>query len=424
MKYNRTAPFLKGSLKQVKSNKGRFILTVSGIILASILFLTANIVIKTYVNSLYDEARKCSREGVVVTGNLSEDIWLDMNMHFSDINKNIFFPTIGSFAYIYNNDKLQLNVIPMIVGTGNNFLNYPIYSIQGYTTIFESKIVEGRDISKEDLLNKNRVVVISEQAEHIIFGKESAIGKNLELSLNDSIDTENFQIIGVYKNSMDEQTNSDLISYVTKKKMASTNILINCYIPYTIYKDYSALENVNIKAVVFDTGTNLKKKEKILGYYSTNDLVEVDYKEKKISQIDYINKDTLLVTHILMIVMMVIAGLNLFNSIMFSIRERVSEIGIRKAVGATNAEILKQFMIEGIVTTLIGGFFSAVIVTILVTGIQIWFNRFTVMNVKIIYTFRMLIEMMCYEIIMGLIFSIIPAIIAAKTKVIDAIRFD
>ena len=67
---------------------------------------------------------------------------------------------------------------------------------------------------------------------------------------------------------------------------------------------------------------------------------------------------------------MMLAGMNIFNTLMFSLKERTNEIGIKKALGASNEDILLQFILEAIFIGTIGAIVG--IVLSLIFGIFIW----------------------------------------------------
>ena len=177
-------------------------------------------------------------------------------------------------------------------------------------------------------------------------------------------------------------------------------------------------------AVILYSKEDVNVKTEIEHYYGAEEFVQVSYSEKKLSDVHQLNRDMIMIMGYIMLIMVVIAGFNLFNSMMFSIKERVSEIGIRKALGAESVDIMIQFLVEGIVFAIIGAMISVIVTTIFFVCAQIYINFFTVLNINIEYTFSMILEMGCYILSMAIIFSFIPAWIASKTNIIDAIRFD
>lgn len=425
MNYNKNMLFLRGCLIQVRSSKSRLFLTVTGVILASVLFLTASITIETYVSDLYTEAKACSSEGVLLTGTIQKEFLNDMELKFPHMSKSEFMTPVTSFSYLFTSHDFNFVVIPIVIGTSSSFMDTPVYSTQGVSSMYTSNIVQGRDISNEDITQKKRVVVISKLAAKIFFSEEAALGNMIELSMTgQESDKETFEVIGIYENAYDEKKVIEQLEIAEKKGNAGSNLLLNFYIPESVYYDYSEYVSKDMSAVVLNSGKSIEIKKNIEEYYTVLDMVDVNYLEKKIREINEINNDMLFIMDVVMLVMMLIAGLNLFNSMMFSIRERISEIGIRKALGASNIDILKQFVVEGVLISAIGVVIALVITIVLTLCCQFALEKYTVLNIKIVCNLKMIVKMVCYMIMMGLIFSLIPAIIAAKTKVIEAIRFD
>lgn len=425
MKNTKVSLFLQGILTQIQANKGRTVLTTMGVVLAAILFLLGTVLTDTYMNMLYSDANDCSKEGVLLSGALTEDVINDMKVKFHEYNKTEFLNAITSFTYDYLYEDISLSVMPMVIGTTSRFTNNPVRSTQGTSMMYNTKITQGRDIQDKDLEEKKRVVVISQFAADIFFPEDSAIGKQIAISLTGE-ETEKvfFEVVGVYKNSYDEKTVYKLIKNAQMKHLEGVNVQLNFYIPKTVYCDYSDYIGTNVQSVVVDTKNNVEIKKRIEQYYSTTDTIEVSYSEKMIKMVKEINKDLILVMRCIMVVMMIIAGFNLFNSLMFSIRERISEIGIKKALGAENIDILSQFLIEGIVISILGALVAVAIVTVLLVIAQIVLQKTTVLYIDIVFSINIILEMFCYTLIMAIVFSFIPAWIASKTNIIDAIRFD
>ena len=425
MKYNKKLLFYKGCFIQIRSSKSRLFLTVTGVVLASILFLASSIAIETYISDLYTDAKACSSEGVLLTGSIQDEFLTDLELKFPQMIKSEFMTPITSFSYLFTKSNFEFAVIPIVIGTSSNFMDIPVYSTQGISNIYKSKIVDGHDISNEDVAQKKRVVVISQLAAQIFYPEESAVGNTIDLSMTGQESSkETFKIIGIYENAYDEKAVLEQLKVTEKKENAGSNLLLNFYIPESVYADYFEYVGRDRAAVVLNSGRSIENKEAVRNYYSVLDTIEVNYQEKKIKEVNEINKDMIVIMNLVMLVMMSIAGLNLFNSMMFSVRERVSEIGIRKALGANNIDILKQFVFEGVLISILGAIIAIVITIILALCCQIVLDKYTTLNIKIICNAKMILKMICYMMTMGLIFSLVPALIAAKTKVIQAIKFD
>jgi len=99
-----------------------------------------------------------------------------------------------------------------------------------------------------------------------------------------------------------------------------------------------------------------------------------------------------------------------------SVSERTREIGIRKAIGATNRQILSQFLTEGLVVT-IGGGFIGILVSLMIFGfLRLYTGLEPVINVSV------MILAVSVSIAVGIVFSVVPALKAARKHPIDALR--
>lgn len=96
--------------------------------------------------------------------------------------------------------------------------------------------------------------------------------------------------------------------------------------------------------------------------------------------------------------------------------ERTKEIGIRKALGAKNRDILKQFLFESIILTVFGGLVGMGV------GVLFGFLAGAVMGIKPIFSLTLIIVSLSISVIVGVIFGVSPARRAAKLNPIDALR--
>jgi putative ABC transport system permease protein len=115
-------------------------------------------------------------------------------------------------------------------------------------------------------------------------------------------------------------------------------------------------------------------------------------------------------------VSLLVGGIGIMDIMLVSVSERTREIGIRKAVGATNRQILSQFLVEGSALSITGG-----IIGILVSlGINFLLKTYTDFNPVI--TWQVVALAAGVSITVGVIFGVAPAVKAARKDPIDALR--
>ena len=115
---------------------------------------------------------------------------------------------------------------------------------------------------------------------------------------------------------------------------------------------------------------------------------------------------------------LIVGGIGIMNIMLVSVRERTREIGVRRAIGAKQSNILTQFLIEAIVLSLAGGVVGLIlgeIAAFFLAVIGDWVFSIRLDTVGLALGFSLLV---------GVVFGVWPARTAAKLEPIDALRFE
>ncbi len=121
---------------------------------------------------------------------------------------------------------------------------------------------------------------------------------------------------------------------------------------------------------------------------------------------------------------LVVGGIGIMNIMLVTVTERTKEIGLRKAVGATDRDILEQFLIESVVLTFVGGVIGIALGAIFVTLIYFGITAFSTIEWTFAFPLSAVILALVVSTIAGIAFGIYPARKAARKNPIDALRYE
>jgi putative ABC transport system permease protein len=113
---------------------------------------------------------------------------------------------------------------------------------------------------------------------------------------------------------------------------------------------------------------------------------------------------------------LLVGGIGVMNLMLVSVTERTSEIGIRKALGATPGDLFRQFVIEAGVLTAVGGLLGVA------TGFAVGYVVPRVANIAVTITPVPVLSAVGVAVAVGLIFGLYPALRAARLAPIEALR--
>tara|TARA_R110002050_G_scaffold57866_1_gene130100 strand:- start:5456 stop:6685 length:1230 start_codon:yes stop_codon:yes gene_type:complete len=244
--------------------------------------------------------------------------------------------------------KVNKSITASFKGEKNN---YELRGVQPeYMFIENSVIKEGRYINQNDLNNKAKVVVIGKVVEDDLFFKENAIGKYINLS------GIQYKIVGIFTD--DEGDNEESVIYMpitTTQFLYGNNDFIDL-----LHLTYNP-EMDSDEALAFGNSINNSLKERF-------DVARSDQRAIRLFNMAQGTKQVDIMTSSLTVIILVIgfgtliAGIvGISNIMIFIVKERTKEIGIRKALGASPRSIVSIILIESIIITAIAGYVGLLI---------------------------------------------------------------
>jgi putative ABC transport system permease protein len=293
---------------------------------------------------------------------------------------------------------------PLLIGVTSDYMN-----------INSLKLVEGRFFSEDDDLRSSPVCVLGESAKVNLLGYDPALGKYVKV--NDTW----LQVVGV----LSQQATSD--SDVEGLEVSNRNNLViaplntvmrrfednNSYLKdeidgiyIRVNKGVDSVETANVVSAIL-TATH-----KDAGDFNVT--VPAGLLEQR--------RRTQFIFSVVMIciagISLLVGGIGIMNIMLATVLERTREIGIRRAIGARQSDIIRQFLTEAVLTSIIGGLIGVGFgysLSKIIAAAAGWSTDVTTGSIAVAFGVSVGI---------GLLFGIYPAVQAAKLDPIEAIRYE
>ncbi len=273
--------------------------------------------------------------------------------------------------------------------------------------------IVGRMFNESDIKNQAKVIVIGSEIAEDLFEDNAAVGKKLRLKGS------NFRVIGVFP---------------PKGQVAFANVDKMALLPYSTAKNYLQKQS-HYNSILGQASSEKELPRTIEDVKSTlrelHDITDPKDDDFHIAtQADLIDRVSLItgVLSSLLIavaaISLIVGGIGIMNVMLVSVTERTKEIGIRKAVGATNIDIRNQFLVEAIILTFAGGFLGVVLGAIISKIVSIILSSQLQIDWMFVVPLNAVIIAVTASSLVGLVFGLYPAVSASKKNPINTLRYE
>jgi len=285
-----------------------------------------------------------------------------------------------------------------------------------YAIVTDLDIEFGGFFSAEQVDNKTSVIVIGHTVATDLFGSaDTAVGQSVRINNN------SFQVVGVLEESGGTGFGSnDTRSYapieVAQGRLFNANRHRGSYAVATISTQVATAEGMDAVALRIEQVLRMRHG---LGTDAENNFT-ISNQADQLELISTVTGTLSILLGSIGGISLLVGGIGIMNIMLVSVTERTREIGLRKAVGAHNSDILLQFLIEALVLCVIGGLIGIGISYALAFGL----SQLSFMPFGIVIEYWALAMALGVSSGSGFIFGLYPAWRATKLDPIDALRFE
>jgi len=305
-------------------------------------------------------------------------------------------------------------VVPVLSG-GNTAFSYMSWSgsvsvtatSEDYLNFAGYELEKGSFFTGGDVSNSSNVAVLGYNVVTDYFGKTNPVGEEVK------IDGKKFIVMGVLKSvgytfGMSPDNSIYIPITTAQNKLYGTD---------TVNQITAKVKSEEVMDQAIDEAKSILRVQHHILTGESSDF-EISSSTQLLEMASTVS-DVLVVTLAsIAAISLLVGGIGIMNIMFVSVTERTREIGIRKAIGAKNRDILIQFLTESVVLSLSGG-----IIGIGLAGLITWILK-TFTDLNSLITASPIIMALSFSTAIGVIFGIFPAMRAARLNPIDSLRHE
>ncbi len=398
---------IREALHSLESNKGRSLLTILGIVIgiASVIAMTSLIggIQNGLINSLGLNAARMIQ------------IYSSENLTDSDIEKlRKTIPQIEQIGII-DNAYTDYQKGDTTYNVSTEGMDISALKIKGY-----DEPLCGRSYTEAEAKTGARVAMISRNGAEQLFGQnmEDALGKTIKVSSGE------VRIIGVVDNGAESLGSLSLI--IPRATIAALFMDSN-----SVFPNVTALarEDADIDELRNTIKTKIQEFKGLSGDDESGDVMVSSMKSAIDAMNSFMGSFSLIMGAVAGISLLV-GGIGIMNMMLTNVTERIREIGIRRALGASRRDITAQFLAESSALCITGGILGVVIGYLLAWALTLFAANSGILNElgasgSIIPSFSITTVLLAFAVSVGIgvIFGFYPARRAAKLDPVECLRY-
>lgn len=399
----------------LSANKKRTFLTILGIVIGITAIILLSSLGKGAQNLILSQIQGMGSKTIVVLPGRQAKGPSDFAQTLSDSLKKSDLDSLQK----KENVPTLAKIMPLVFGASSgSYMNetYRLTIMGGSDTgekIFDLIPETGSFVTNEDVASAADVAVIGSSVKKELFGDSDAIGKRIKIK------GRGFKVIGILPQ---------------KGQVSFFNFDDVVLVPYTTAQRYifgikyfhriiiEADSEKNIPQTVQDVTATLRNNHNITN--PDKDDFNVETQADLASRIGIVTSILTLFLIAVAAVSLIVGGIGIMNIMLVSVTERTKEIGLRKAIGAKNKDILTQFLVEAIVLTSIGGVVGIILGSAFSFGASLALSKFASLNWTFVFPISSAIIGLLVSATIGIVFGLYPARQAARKNPIEALRYE